>query len=159
MFLSAINVSSRSPSARSRTSQANWAEKRSVHKVREHFELSSQGTISTTGKRLRWSEARQVQAKKRSVHKVREHFELSSQGTISTTGKRLRWSEARQVQAKKRSVHKVREHFWPELNEASDRLKRFQPHLESPQDRQVLHPSIIITAAVLHLAQSCAPSG
>src|SRR5688500_4791290 len=34
-----------------------------------------------------------------------------------------------------------------------------QPHFESPQFRQVMHPSIITTAAVLHLAQSCAPSG
>jgi len=34
-----------------------------------------------------------------------------------------------------------------------------QPHFESPQLRQVLHPSIITTAAVLHLLQSCAPSG
>jgi hypothetical protein len=33
------------------------------------------------------------------------------------------------------------------------------PHFESPQFRQVLHPSIITTAAVLHFAQSWAPSG
>jgi hypothetical protein len=33
------------------------------------------------------------------------------------------------------------------------------PHLESPQLRQVMQPSIITTAAVEHLAQSCAPSG
>jgi hypothetical protein len=34
-----------------------------------------------------------------------------------------------------------------------------QPHLESPQDKQVIQPSIMMTAAVLHLAQSWAPSG
>jgi hypothetical protein len=34
-----------------------------------------------------------------------------------------------------------------------------QPHFESPQFKQVMQPSIMITAAVLHLAQSCAPSG
>jgi hypothetical protein len=33
------------------------------------------------------------------------------------------------------------------------------PHFDSPQFRQVLHPSIITTAAVLHLLHSCAPSG
>src|SRR5206468_4137081 len=33
------------------------------------------------------------------------------------------------------------------------------PHLESPQLRQVMQPSIITTAAVEHLAHSCAPSG
>src|SRR5690606_8078273 len=33
------------------------------------------------------------------------------------------------------------------------------PHFESPQLRQVMQPSIMITAAVLHLAQSWAPSG
>src|SRR6266700_6442934 len=33
------------------------------------------------------------------------------------------------------------------------------PHFESPQFKQVVHPSIITTAAVLHLAHSCAPSG
>src|SRR3569833_1787309 len=34
-----------------------------------------------------------------------------------------------------------------------------QPHLLSPQFRQVMQPSIITTAAVLHLGHSCAPSG
>ena len=34
-----------------------------------------------------------------------------------------------------------------------------QPHFESPQFRHVMQPSIMITAAVLHLPQSCAPSG
>ncbi len=33
------------------------------------------------------------------------------------------------------------------------------PHFESPQFRQVLQPSIMTTAAVLHFAHSCAPSG
>ena len=33
------------------------------------------------------------------------------------------------------------------------------PHFESPQARQVRQPSIITTAAVLHLVQSCAPWG
>src|ERR1700692_3259129 len=33
------------------------------------------------------------------------------------------------------------------------------PHLESPQFKHVLQPSIITTAAVLHFAHSCAPSG
>jgi hypothetical protein len=33
------------------------------------------------------------------------------------------------------------------------------PHFESPQLRQVLHPSNMTTAAVLHFVQSCAPSG
>ena len=33
------------------------------------------------------------------------------------------------------------------------------PHFESPQFRHVMHPSIITTAAVLHFAHSCAPSG
>ena len=33
------------------------------------------------------------------------------------------------------------------------------PHFESPQERQVMQPSIMTTAAVLHFAQSCAPSG
>jgi hypothetical protein len=36
---------------------------------------------------------------------------------------------------------------------------RHQPHFESPQERQVMQPSIITTAAVLHLAHSCAPWG
>src|ERR1700689_3458650 len=40
---------------------------------------------------------------------------------------------------------------------ATDRL--FQPHLDSPQFRQVMQLSIMTTAAVLHLAQSAAPSG
>src|SRR5688572_30585869 len=34
-----------------------------------------------------------------------------------------------------------------------------QPHFESPQFRQVMQPSIITTAAVLHLPHSWAPSG
>lgn len=34
-----------------------------------------------------------------------------------------------------------------------------QPHFESPQLRQVMQPSIITTAAVLHFEQSCAPCG
>ena len=34
-----------------------------------------------------------------------------------------------------------------------------QPHFDSPQLRQVMQPSIITTAAVLHLEHSCAPSG
>ena len=34
-----------------------------------------------------------------------------------------------------------------------------QPHFDSPQARQVMQPSIMTTAAVLHLTQSCAPSG
>ena len=34
-----------------------------------------------------------------------------------------------------------------------------QPHFESPQLRQVMQPSIMITAAVLHFEHSCAPSG
>jgi hypothetical protein len=33
------------------------------------------------------------------------------------------------------------------------------PHFESPQYKQVWQPSSITTAAVLHFAQSCAPSG
>jgi hypothetical protein len=33
------------------------------------------------------------------------------------------------------------------------------PHFESPQLRHVMQPSIITTAAVLHLLQSCAPCG
>lgn len=34
-----------------------------------------------------------------------------------------------------------------------------QPHFESPQFRQVMQPSIMTTAAVLHLRHSCAPTG
>ncbi len=34
-----------------------------------------------------------------------------------------------------------------------------QPHFESPQFRQVMQPSIMTTAAVLHLVQSWAPCG
>ncbi len=34
-----------------------------------------------------------------------------------------------------------------------------QPHFDSPQARQVMQPSIMTTAAVLHLTQSWAPSG
>jgi hypothetical protein len=34
-----------------------------------------------------------------------------------------------------------------------------QPHFESPQFRQVMQPSIMTTAAVLHFEQSCAPCG
>ena len=34
-----------------------------------------------------------------------------------------------------------------------------QPHFESPQFRQVMQPSIMTTAAVLHFAHNCAPSG
>ena len=41
----------------------------------------------------------------------------------------------------------------------SPALRRLKPHLESPQFRQVMQPSIMTTAAVLHLAHSCAPSG
>jgi hypothetical protein len=33
------------------------------------------------------------------------------------------------------------------------------PHFESPQFKQVLQPSIITTAAMLHFVHSCAPSG
>ncbi len=40
-----------------------------------------------------------------------------------------------------------------------DSATRPQPHFESPQFRQVMQPSIMITAAVLHFAHSCAPSG
>jgi len=36
---------------------------------------------------------------------------------------------------------------------------RLQPHFESPQLRHVMQPSIMTTAAVLHLLQSCAPCG
>ncbi len=53
----------------------------------------------------------------------------------------------------------VREHSEVVFNAVSRRLERRQPHLESPQDRQVLHPSIITTAAVLQIPHSCAPSG
>src|SRR5581483_12229304 len=38
-------------------------------------------------------------------------------------------------------------------------VRPVQPHLDSPQFRQVMQPSIITTAAVEHLAHSCAPSG
>ena len=34
-----------------------------------------------------------------------------------------------------------------------------QPHFESPQLRQVMQPSIMTTAAVLHFVHSCAPCG
>ena len=34
-----------------------------------------------------------------------------------------------------------------------------QPHFESPQLRHVMQPSIMTTAAVLHLRHSWAPSG
>ena len=44
------------------------------------------------------------------------------------------------------------------LGEAAPAAPRY-PHFESPQFKQVVHPSIITTAAVLHLAHSCAPSG
>jgi hypothetical protein len=37
--------------------------------------------------------------------------------------------------------------------------RRCYPHFESPQFKQVLQPSIITTAAVLHFAHNCAPSG
>ena len=33
------------------------------------------------------------------------------------------------------------------------------PHLESPQFRQVMHPSMRMTACVWHFMQSCAPAG
>jgi hypothetical protein len=36
---------------------------------------------------------------------------------------------------------------------------RFHWHFESPQFKHVIHPSISTTAAVLHFAHSCAPSG
>ena len=53
--------------------------------------------------------------------------------------------------------------LWPAGGEpaavAHDLLTRPHPHLESPQFRHVMQPSIITTAAVLHLAQSWAPSG
>src|ERR1700691_6189105 len=38
-------------------------------------------------------------------------------------------------------------------------LSAVHPHFESPQFKQVLQPSIMTTAAVLHFAQSWAPSG
>ena len=59
----------------------------------------------------------------------------------------------------KRSLHKVGEHFELILNEVWTCQNRRQPHLESPQARQVIHPSIMINATVLHLLHSCAPSG
>ena len=34
-----------------------------------------------------------------------------------------------------------------------------QPHFESPQLRQVMQPSIMIMALVMHLLHSCAPAG
>ncbi len=61
--------------------------------------------------------------------------------------------------ARERSLQLVNEHLSPFLNDVSRRLVHCQPHFESPQDRQVLHPSIMTTAAVLHLVHSCAPSG
>jgi len=56
--------------------------------------------------------------------------------------------------AKKRSLHRVGEHFEHIPNEVWDRQNRRQPHLESPQERQVIHPSIMINATVLHLLHS-----
>ena len=40
------------------------------------------------------------------------------------------------------------------LDEVARRLGRAQLHLESPQERQVMHPSIMMTATVLHLVHS-----
>jgi|GEM_PF-1880350 hypothetical protein len=48
---------------------------------------------------------------------------------------------------RERSVHKVREHLEAIFSSR-------QPHLESPQERQVIHPSIMINATVLHLLHS-----
>jgi hypothetical protein len=39
------------------------------------------------------------------------------------------------------------------------RESKLQPHFESPQFRHVMQPSIMTTAAVLHLPHNCAPSG
>ena len=41
----------------------------------------------------------------------------------------------------------------------STTLQGTQPHFESPQFRQVMQPSIMTSAAVLHFEHSCAPSG
>src|SRR4029077_10288812 len=46
----------------------------------------------------------------------------------------------------------------PSLVESRSLVKSY-PHFESPQFKQVLQPSIITTAAVLHFEHSCAPSG
>ena len=53
----------------------------------------------------------------------------------------------------------IREYFEAIFNEVMASIRRRQPHLESPQDRQVIQPSIITTATVLHLLHNCAPSG
>ena len=39
------------------------------------------------------------------------------------------------------------------------KIRRRQPHFDSPQARQVVQPSIMTPAAVLHMMQSWAPSG
>src|ERR1700730_5420042 len=49
-------------------------------------------------------------------------------------------------------------HRWCQASHSSSSASRY-PHFESPQLRQVMQPSIITTAAVEHLAHSCAPSG
>jgi hypothetical protein len=47
----------------------------------------------------------------------------------------------------------------PSFTSASALRLTGQPHFESPQFRQVMQPSIMTTAAVLHLLHSWAPSG
>jgi hypothetical protein len=49
------------------------------------------------------------------------------------------------------------EHYF--TNYWRPRSSKAQPHFESPQFKHVMQPSIITTAAVLHLLQSWAPSG
>ncbi len=52
-----------------------------------------------------------------------------------------------------------RREFQPKRVGNLDRWGIHQPHFESPQLRQVMQPSIITTAAVLHFVQSWAPCG
>ena len=52
-----------------------------------------------------------------------------------------------------------RREFQPKRVGNLDRRGFLQPHFESPQLRQVMQPSIITTAAVLHFVHSCAPCG
>ena len=76
--------------------------------------------------------------------------------------------ESATQQKKRRPESRLGVHARTLLSEAARRgpgmrvmksIHRRQPHFESPQLRQVMQPSIITTAAVLHLPQSCAPSG
>ena len=75
-------------------------------------------------------------------------------------GGRKAESRRDEQQAKRRNPYAMRSG----IHRGDERARQLHraviyPHFESPQFRQVMQPSIITTAAVLHFEHSCAPSG